>query len=63
MHLAYSAINTTDNYQYQSSVMNNDQPDNELMLRYQAYQTACNKYSREIAAIQQYLPGWAPKFR
>ncbi|MFI5139310.1 MAG: hypothetical protein ACHQIM_15925 [Sphingobacteriales bacterium] len=63
MYLAYSAINTTDNCKHQSSIMNNDQPDNELMLRYQAYQTVCHKYSHEIAAIQQYLPGWVPKFR
>jgi hypothetical protein len=63
MHLAYSAISTINTNAQLSNHLQQDQPDNELMLRYQAYQTACNKYSREIAAIQQYLPGWAPKFR
>jgi len=36
---------------------------NEIALRYHAYQTVCSKYSREIAAIQKYLPGWEPEFR
>ncbi|MDF2433216.1 MAG: hypothetical protein JWP44_2847 [Mucilaginibacter sp.] len=58
MYLAYSALNSTDNQQQQQN-----EPTNELMLRYQAYQTTCSKYHREIAAIQQYLPGWMPKFR
>jgi len=60
MHLAYSAINTINNCAHQHNLLNEDQSDYELMLRYQAYQTVCNKYSREIAAIQQYLPGWVP---
>jgi len=34
--------------------------DNELQLRYQAYQAICSKYHREIAAIQQYMPDWRP---
>jgi hypothetical protein len=59
MHIAYSAISTSnDNKQ---SKMGG--PVDEQLLRYQAYKTACNKYSKEIAAIQKYLPGWAPKFR
>jgi hypothetical protein len=62
MHLAYSAINTNDDNR-QQSIAEQRQPDNDLMLRYQAYQTVCNKYSREIAAIQKYIPGWVPKFR
>jgi hypothetical protein len=60
MYLAYSAINNTDNSQQQN---NQSETDNELLLRYQAYQTTCNKYSHEIASIQKYLPGWMPKFR
>jgi hypothetical protein len=63
MHLAYSAINTTHNSGPQSVDSIQHQNNNELMLRYQAYQTACNKYSNEIAAIQKYIPGWLPKFR
>jgi hypothetical protein len=60
MHLVYSAISTTNASQQQNQPQ---QTDNEQLLRYQAYQTTCNKYSREIAAIQQYIPGWVPKFR
>lgn len=32
----------------------------EQQLRYQAYRDICNKYRREIAAIQKYMPGWQP---
>lgn len=35
-----------------------EQPQN----RYQAYQTICQKYRREIADIQKYIPGWQPRF-
>ncbi len=62
MHLAYSALSTNDSNQ-QQSIAEQQQSGNELILRYRAYQTACNKYSREIAAIQKYIPGWVPKFR
>jgi hypothetical protein len=63
MHLAYSAISTINNNQ--NTPVNEDQNQlcNDLILRYQAYQTTCEKYSREIAAIQKYMPGWMPKFR
>jgi hypothetical protein len=62
MHIAYSALQP-DNYQdmQQQTASNSPAvPDNESLLRYRAYQTTCSKYRREIAAIQQYLPGWAP---
>jgi len=62
MYLAYSTINANSNSQ-QQSIAEQRQPDTDLMLRYQAYQTVCNKFSREIAAIQKYIPGWVPKFR
>lgn len=58
MHIAYSALNNSHQQQNQAL-----QPETELQLRYQAYQTVCNKYSREIIAIQKRLPGWMPKFR
>ena len=57
MHLAYSAINQMNNNQQNSDL---PQADNERLLRYQAYQQACEKYRHEIAAIQKYLPGWLP---
>jgi hypothetical protein len=55
MYLAYSALRTTD-----QNTKDRITAETELQLRYQAYQTACNKYSQHIAAIRQYLPGWAP---
>jgi hypothetical protein len=60
MHIAYSALQqpTADN-------QHSDTPltDHEPLLRYQAYQAACTKYNKEIAAIQKYIPGWMPTFR
>jgi hypothetical protein len=60
MHLAYFATSTITTDQCPPKVSLSDQFNSELMLRYQAYQTACNNYSREIASIQKYLPGWMP---
>jgi len=60
MHLVHSAIRiiTTNHH----SLENNQQQQlsDEIILRYYAQQTTCDKYSREIAAIQKYLPGWTP---
>ena len=70
MHVVYSAINTKNTSARPSASLQHNQPypdsyrdGDELMLRYLAYQTACNKYSHEIAAIQRYTPGWLPEFR
>jgi len=58
MYIAYSALQTiSQNITIDTSETLNQ----ELQLRYQAYQTICNKYRREIAAIQTYFPGWAPR--
>jgi len=62
MYLIYSAINTTITNQRQPGDTSERQPAHELMLRYQAYQTTCDKFSREITAIQKYMPGWTPRF-
>jgi hypothetical protein len=63
MHLAYSAFSTIA-MNLQSSTDNQDeQNDNEILLRYLAYQNACDKYSHEIASIQKYMPDWIPQFR
>jgi hypothetical protein len=59
MYIAYSALNQHNNQLQNQS----NQPQTELQQRYEAYQITCNKYSREIAAIQKYMPGWMPKFR
>ena len=56
MHIAYSALNQTSN-QNQTNYPANQ---NERLLRYQAYQHTCHKYSSHIAEIQKYLPGWVP---
>ncbi len=32
----------------------------EYLLKCAAYHTACNKYSAEIEAVQQFFPGWLP---
>ncbi|MCR8558324.1 hypothetical protein KXD93_11745 [Mucilaginibacter sp. BJC16-A38] len=61
MHLAYSAIGTTNNNPQNGTTQH--EPENEQLLRYLAYQSTCEKFSREIAAIQKYLPGWKPEFR
>ena len=59
MHIAYSALHPVTQTSHPNETAT---PQHELLLRYQAYQTICAKYNREIAAIQQYLPGWQPKF-
>jgi len=63
MYIAYSALqNPLPGGQQQPELNQPETPSNELQLRYHAYQTVCNKYRQEIAAIQQYIPGWQPKF-
>lgn len=59
MHLAHSALAIITKTQI--SVPQN-QANHDLAVRYQAYQASCDKFSREIAAIQKYIPGWMPKF-
>ncbi|MFD0792783.1 hypothetical protein ACFQZX_04100 [Mucilaginibacter litoreus] len=55
MHIAYSALRIT-NKQGKAIPSNK-----EFQQRYEGYITACSKYRNEIAAIQKYMPGWAPK--
>jgi hypothetical protein len=62
MYLAYSAIDINPISRPQTGEQH-EPVNNEIALRYQAYQNVCDKYSNEIAAIQKYLPGWMPKFR
>ncbi|MEN0053650.1 MAG: hypothetical protein AAGC65_08270 [Mucilaginibacter sp.] len=60
MYIAYSALQL-------SSIDNQEnikiQTEHEPLLRYQAYLAACAKYTKEIADIQKYIPGWMPDFR
>jgi len=60
MYIAYSALQTASQ---RNAPIQTEPQNNELLLRYQAYQSTCQKYHREIAAIQQYLPGWTPAFK
>ena len=57
MYLAYSALRSPSEDQNTPH-----EPLNQLQLRYQAYQTICNKYSSHIVEIQKYFPGWWPGF-
>ncbi len=54
MHLVYSALKPTDQPKNKTK--------NRVKLKYKAYQTTCNNYAHEIAAIQKYIPGWKPAF-
>ncbi|RYZ93677.1 MAG: hypothetical protein EOP47_29315 [Sphingobacteriaceae bacterium] len=58
MHIAYSAlreinINPTNQYQEITHLQTNHP-------QISGYLAACAKYSREITAIQQYIPGLMP---
>jgi hypothetical protein len=61
MYVAYSAIRASETNK--RLAINEQAPlTHEMLLRYEAYQTVCNKLSREIEAIQKYNPGWLPRF-
>jgi hypothetical protein len=59
MYVAYSALQQQTEPDQQTS----PSAQNELQLRYRAYQNTCRKYHRYIAEIQKYFPGWKPEFR
>jgi hypothetical protein len=58
MHLAYSAFQDLS----QSATPQKSKTKKTLTLRYNAYRQTCQKYHREIIAIQKHLPGWQPAF-
>lgn len=58
MHIAYTALQENKPKPFQGNAAENDQ----LNLRLKAYTAVCDKYSKEITAIQKYLPGWVPPF-
>ena len=63
MYIAYSALRHPPVAQAPPTETENPEaltPD--LLLRYEAFQNICNKYRREIADIQKFLPEWQPKF-
>ena len=58
MYLAYSALRIDERTKETEKIT-----DKETLLRYRAYLDTCNKHAHELAIIQQYLPGWMPKFK
>jgi hypothetical protein len=61
MYIAYSALQQQPNAGREFTETDETESQNlNFSLRYNAYQSICNKYHREIAAIQKYLPGWQP---
>lgn len=62
MHIAYSAIRQISSDH--SGILKNAADElPESLIRYQAYEAACQKLNKEIIAIQKYIPGWMPAFR
>lgn len=57
MHIAYSAIQNSAPQQPTQPAVKQQQN-----IRLRAYQATCSKYSKEIAAIQKYIPGWLPAY-
>jgi len=60
MQLVHSALNPnsknkTGDFSIIKSFVNSD-------IQLKAYQVTCEKYSKEIEAIQKYFPGWMPGF-
>jgi len=62
MYIAYSALQNPPSGGPQQTNHAQSATETESQLRYQAYQSVCSKYRHEIAAIQQHIPGWQPKF-
>jgi hypothetical protein len=60
MHLAYSALRSNLDVQKINKL---GSAKKRTQLKYVGYLTACKKYQEEIAAIQQYMPGWKPAFK
>jgi hypothetical protein len=60
MHLVHSAFNITITETFSQNALRHQQAADDSTARNMAYQSVCNKYSREIAAIQKYIPGWMP---
>lgn len=62
MRLVYSAPQNTDS-NLKATTGYSKPISRRERLRYRGYQAACQKYEQEIAAIQQYIPGWQPAFK
>jgi hypothetical protein len=58
MHIAYSALQNKTPHK----AANPAPAIRQHSIRLEAYQATCSKYSKEIADIQKYIPGWAPAY-
>lgn len=58
MHIAYTALQENKPRPQNDGVTD----DNQLSIRLKAYYAVCDKYSKEITAIQKYIPEWVPPF-
>lgn len=58
MHIAYTSIRENEPQPKSGLVTEN----NQTQIKLKGYYAACHKYSKEITAIQKYLPGWVPPF-
>ncbi|HWZ35883.1 MAG TPA: hypothetical protein VNW51_06960 [Mucilaginibacter sp.] len=56
MHIAYTALPENKPRPKHGNAADDDQ----LLIRLKAYYAVCDKYSKEITAIQKRLPGWLP---
>ncbi|MES2377493.1 MAG: hypothetical protein V4553_12980 [Bacteroidota bacterium] len=58
MHIAYSAIQNTTPH----NLGNQATAIRQHSIRLDAYQATCSKFSKEITAIQKFIPGWVPAY-
>ena len=63
MRLIYSALQNQMLPQKTEELLGLEMISTEPLIRYLAYEAACNKLQNEIIAIQKYTPGWMPAFR
>ncbi len=58
MYIAHSAIK----YSTPQLPKDKNTDEQQYSIRLKAYQATCNKFCKEIAAIQKYIPGWVPTY-
>jgi hypothetical protein len=58
MHIAYSALPNIN----QPMPVDKITVHTEHSIRLEAYQDTCDKFCKEIIAIQKYIPGWVPAY-
>ncbi|WP_162996478.1 hypothetical protein [Mucilaginibacter celer] len=61
MYIAFSAL-SQQSRDGESRHNNDALNSNESLIRFKAYEAACEKYKDQIIEIQKYMPGWMPPF-